>query len=62
VGGKVTSPRHFLATAGVDAAALGVATLPIYEIFAPTPQVLLKKRRNPGATIGSGKREGVPAL
>ena len=62
VGGNVTSPRHFLATAGVDAAALGVATLPIYEIFAPTPQVLLKKRRNPGATIGSGKREGVPAL
>lgn len=48
IGGKVTAPRHFLATAGADAAALGVATLPIYEIFAPAPQVLLKQRRSPG--------------
>lgn len=48
VGGKETAPRHFLATAGEDAAALGVATLPIYEIFAPAPQVLLKQRRSPG--------------
>jgi len=48
VGGKITAPRHFLATAGVDAAALGVATLPIYEIFAPAPEVLLKQRRSPG--------------
>jgi predicted NBD/HSP70 family sugar kinase len=43
--GKVSVPRHFLATAGVDAGALGVATLPIYEIFAPAPRVLLKERR-----------------
>jgi predicted NBD/HSP70 family sugar kinase len=43
--GKVSVPRHFLATAGVDAGALGVATLPIYEIFAPAPRVLLKRRR-----------------
>ncbi|MEO6527431.1 MAG: ROK family transcriptional regulator [Gemmatimonadaceae bacterium] len=48
IGGKVTAPRHFLATAGDDAAALGVATLPIYEIFAPAPAVLLKQRRSPG--------------
>ena len=48
IGGKVTAPRHFLATAGQDAAALGVATLPIYEIFAPAPEVLLKQRRSPG--------------
>jgi predicted NBD/HSP70 family sugar kinase len=48
IGGKVTAPRHFLATAGKDAAALGVATLPIYEIFAPAPEVLLKQRRSPG--------------
>ena len=47
IGGKITAPRHLLATAGVDAAALGVATLPMYEIFAPAPQVLLKQRRNP---------------
>ena len=44
---KVTAPPHLLATAGVDAAALGVATLPIYELFAPAPQVLLKPRRAP---------------
>jgi predicted NBD/HSP70 family sugar kinase len=42
--GKVAGPRHLLATAGVDAAALGVATLPIYEAFAPAPQVLRKKK------------------
>ncbi len=52
IGGKVTAPHHLLATAGVDAAALGVATLPMYEIFAPAPQVLLKQRRNP-RTAGS---------
>jgi predicted NBD/HSP70 family sugar kinase len=40
--GKVTAPRQLLATAGADAAALGVATLPIYEFFAPAPEVLLK--------------------
>jgi predicted NBD/HSP70 family sugar kinase len=44
--GKVDVPRHFLATAGADAGALGVATLPIYEIFAPAPRVLLKARRS----------------
>jgi predicted NBD/HSP70 family sugar kinase len=43
--GKLTVPRHLLAEAGVDAGALGVATLPIYEIFAPAPRVLLKQRR-----------------
>jgi predicted NBD/HSP70 family sugar kinase len=43
--GKVAVPRHFLATAGVDAAALGVATLPIYESLAPAPRVLLKRRQ-----------------
>ena len=44
IGGKTSSPRHLLATAGVDAAALGVATLPTYEFLAPAPQVLLKQR------------------
>ena len=44
--GKVSVPRHFLATAGVDAGALGVATLPIYELFAPAPRVLLKSRHS----------------
>jgi predicted NBD/HSP70 family sugar kinase len=45
IGGKVTAPRHLLATAGVDSAALGVATLPIYAYFAPAPQVLLKQSK-----------------
>jgi predicted NBD/HSP70 family sugar kinase len=42
--GKVSGPRHLLATAGADAAALGVAALPIYEAFAPAPPVLLKQK------------------
>lgn len=46
IGEKRTSPPELLATAGVDAAALGVATLPIYDRFAPAPQVLLKKSRS----------------
>lgn len=62
VGGKDTSPTHFLATAGVDAAALGVATLPIYEIFAPTARVLLKSVRDPGAPTGTRKWRGVSSL
>ncbi len=44
---KLAGPRYLLATAGADAAALGVATLPIYEAFAPAPQVLLKKAAAP---------------
>ena len=53
-------PRHFLATAGVDAGALGVATLPIYEIFAPAPRVLLKDRRDV-ASGGPGLRRSMTA-
>lgn len=32
------------ATAGEDAAALGVATLPIYDLFAPTPHLIFNKQ------------------
>jgi predicted NBD/HSP70 family sugar kinase len=53
--GKLTVPRHLLGTAGVDAGALGVATLPIYEVFAPAPRVLLKQRRD----LGNGE-SGLP--
>jgi predicted NBD/HSP70 family sugar kinase len=59
--GKATAPRHLLATAGVDAGALGVATLPIYEIFAPAHTVLLKQRRDQG-TIKDGLPRPVPSL
>jgi predicted NBD/HSP70 family sugar kinase len=38
----VRGPRYQLARAGADAAALGVATLPIHDLFAPGLQVLLK--------------------
>jgi predicted NBD/HSP70 family sugar kinase len=46
--GKASGPKYFLATAGVDAGALGVATLPIYAVFAPEHTVLLKQRREQG--------------
>ena len=58
IGGKVTAPPHLLATAGVDAAALGVATLPIYELFAPAPQVLLKPRRDEATGRGGRRAAG----
>ena len=47
--GKVYSPRYLLARAGADAAALGVATLPIYQLLAPTPRLLMKQGRGQGA-------------
>lgn len=47
VRGKTTTPRLLMATAGSDAAALGVATLPIDQCFAPAPQVLLKPNVRP---------------
>jgi hypothetical protein len=45
----------------VDAGALGVATLPIYEIFAPAPRVLLKNRSG-GSKGGTGLRRSVKSL
>ena len=52
---KRSAPKLLLGTVGGDAAALGVATLPIYALFSPNPQVLMKrgKRRAAyGPTIG----------
>ena len=46
IGNKVTAPALLPATAGADAAALGVATLPIHEFFAPAPRVLLKQGKH----------------
>ena len=43
VDNDTTVTTYRLGTAGVDAAALGVATLPIYEFFAPTHRLLLKR-------------------
>lgn len=41
--GKSKGPTLQRATAGEDAAALGVATLPIYDYFAPIPRLLMKR-------------------
>ncbi|GIV60366.1 ROK family transcriptional regulator [Rhodocaloribacter litoris] len=43
ISGKRTHPEYLIATAGIDAGALGVATLPIYEIFAPVHRILVKQ-------------------
>lgn len=43
VEGKHFMPKLLAATAGADAAALGVATLPLYAAFAPAPKVLMKR-------------------
>jgi predicted NBD/HSP70 family sugar kinase len=51
---KVAPPRLLLATAGSDAAALGVATLPIYQFLAPAPQVLLKQSARSGRRYALG--------
>lgn len=41
--GKATSPLLLVAASGADAAALGLATLPMYTSFAPAPRVLMKR-------------------
>jgi predicted NBD/HSP70 family sugar kinase len=41
--GKPSVPALLNATAGADAAALGVATLPLYASFAPAPAILMKR-------------------
>jgi len=43
LGRKASAPQYRLATAGVNAAALGLATLPLYTYFSPTPRHLLKR-------------------
>lgn len=39
---KMAHPKLMCATAGEDSTALGVATLPMYNAFAPLPEVLMK--------------------
>lgn len=40
---KKIGPKFMTATAGEDAAALGAATLPMFDLYAPQPHVLIKK-------------------
>ncbi|MEX0779818.1 MAG: ROK family transcriptional regulator [Balneolales bacterium] len=42
---KMDAPSLRCATAGQDAAALGLATLPLYDSFAPVPNLLMKNNR-----------------
>lgn len=42
IDGKRTGPELQLATAGSDASALGAATLPMFDLFAPQHEVLVK--------------------
>lgn len=48
---KTTGPKFLTATAGEDAAALGAATLPMFDLYAPQPQVLIKRN---GQTNNNG--------
>lgn len=43
IDGKKTGPELRLATAGSDASALGAATLPMFDLFAPQHEVLVKQ-------------------
>lgn len=47
--GKTFIPSLRLATSGTDAAALGVATLPIYSAFAPQSRISLKRSDSAGS-------------
>lgn len=42
---KTKRPKYKIASAGIDAAALGVASLPLYTSFAPQPRLLMKQSR-----------------
>lgn len=53
VTGRTAPPSLRLATAGVDAAALGVATLPLYSAFAPRPGVFLRRADSTERTAGA---------
>lgn len=48
--GKSTAPALEPASAGKDAAALGVATLPLYEFYAPAPSLLIKQQHDGSGT------------
>lgn len=58
---RAHAPRLVLATSGPDAAALGVATLPIYQLLAPAPQVLLKPTAEARGPLPLAAGFGAPA-
>jgi len=52
MGGKSEVPELRKASAGVHVAARGVAILPIYDLFAPSPDLMFKERRSQKSTAG----------
>ncbi len=44
--GKKRHPELRLATSGADAAAMGAAVLPVFELLAPDPNLMLKRTEN----------------
>lgn len=53
IGSKINNPELHLATVGIDTAALGVATLPLYTSLAPLPRLLMKKGKKEADSIYS---------
>lgn len=45
---KTSAPTFLCGTAGIDAAALGAATLPMFDLFAAQAEVLIKNNSNNG--------------
>ena len=50
---KVNIPELQLATVGIDTAALGVATLPLYASLSPSQRLLMKESKDKANTINS---------
>lgn len=53
--GKPMTPELRIAKSGQDAAALGVATMPLYNSLAPLPNVLMKGSDNRSSSIKNSK-------
>ena len=57
IGSKINNPELKLATVGLDTAALGVATLPLYTSLAPLPKLLMKKSTKQVDSIYTGNKK-----
>lgn len=54
---KTGRPELKIATTGIDAVALGMATLPLYTSFAPLPELLMKQDSNMTDTFAPHKNQ-----
>ena len=57
IGSKINNPELQLASAGLDTAALGVATIPLYTSLAPLPKLLMKKSTKQVDSIYTGNKK-----